>query len=457
MKILFVHQNFPGQYKHLAPAMAALGHDVRALGMTEKVQMPGVQYQRYGSKRGSTQGVHPWVIDFEAKVIRGEACARVASQWRDQGYTPDVICAHPGWGETLLLREAWPQARQLHFVEFYYGAEGRDVGFDSEFPADRFETGCRLAIKNTNNLLNLGLMDWGISPTQWQRSTVPALHQQRISVVHDGIDTAALCPDEAAVLEAVDDQGRSLRLTRQDPVITFVNRNLEPSRGYHRFMRALPKVLKEHPTARVLIIGGDGVSYGAAPNQGSWKQIYLDEVAQQIDRERLHFLGRVPYGTYVQALRISSAHVYLTYPFVLSWSLIEAMSLGAPIIASDTAPVTEVVEHGRNGWLVDFFDAEALAGRILGCLADPAAQAPLRAAARATAVSRYDLQTVCLPAQRALVECIARGETPSAMASIEASAAPTPPLPASAKPVGNAPKASGKNKSKKNPVVNHRA
>lgn len=340
----------------------------------------------------------------------------MARQWRDQGYTPDVICAHPGWGETLLLREVWPQARQLHFVEFFYGAEERDVGFDPEFPTDPFETRCRLAIKNTNNLLNLGLMDWGVSPTRWQRSTVPLQHQQRISVIHDGIDTAVLTPNEATVLETADDQGRALRLTRQDPVITFVNRNLEPSRGYHRFMRALPRVLKEHPTARVLIIGGDGVSYGAAPGQGSWKQIYLDEVAAQIDRERVHFLGRVPYGTFVQALRISRAHVYLSYPFVLSWSLIEAMSLGAPIIASRTAPVAEVVEHGRNGWLVDFFDADALAECILSCLANPAAQLPLRLAARETAVSRYDLQTVCLPAQRALVESLARGEMPAVVA-----------------------------------------
>ncbi|BDI03639.1 glycosyltransferase [Sphaerotilus microaerophilus] len=417
MKLLFVHQNFPGQYKHLAPALAAQGHEVRALGMTERVDLPGVQYQRYGTRRASTKGLHPWVVDFEAKVIRGEACAQAARRLRESGFVPDLICVHPGWGEALLLREVWPEARQLHYVEFFYGTQGRDVGFDPEFPlTDAFEAGCRLSIKNTNNLLNLGLMDWGISPTQWQRATLPAAQQGRISVIHDGIDTAALCPDEAAVLEVTDDQGRPLRLTRADRVVTFVNRNLEPSRGYHAFMRSLPTLLARDPQVRVLLIGGDGVSYGAAPPAGSWKQIYLDEVAGRIDAQRVHFLGKVPYATYLAALRVSSAHVYLTYPFVLSWSLIEAMSLGAPIIASDTPPVREAIEHGRNGWLVDFFDAEALAERMLTCLADPAGQLPLRATAREDAIRRYDLRSVCLPAQLALVQSVARGERPDGAA-----------------------------------------
>jgi glycosyltransferase involved in cell wall biosynthesis len=417
MKLLFVHQNFPGQYKHLAPALAALGHEVLALGMTEPRPMPGVRWLRYGSRRGSAPGVHPWVVDFEAKVIRAEACARAARKLLEGGFVPDLICAHPGWGEALLLREVWPAARQLHYVEFFYGAEGRDVGFDPEFPAVDFEARCRLHIKNTNNLLNLRGMDWGLSPTGWQRSTVPAQDRARISVIHDGIDTAALCPLEAAVLDTQDDQGRALRLTRADRVVTFVNRNLEPSRGYHAFMRSLPTLLARDPQVRVVVIGGDGVSYGAAPPSGSWKQIYLDEVADRIDRERVHFLGKVPYDTYVAALRVSSAHVYLTYPFVLSWSLIEAMSLGAPIIASDTPPVREAIEHGRNGWLVDFFDHEALAERVLACLADPAAQVPLRAAARQDAVARYDLRRVCLPAQVALVQMLARGDSPATLSA----------------------------------------
>ena len=414
MKILFVHQNFPGQYRHLAPAMAAQGHEVVALGMTEPAGLPGVRQLRYRASRSSTAGIHPWVVDYEAKVIRAEACARAAEALRQQGFTPDLICAHPGWGEALLLREVWPTARQLHYVEFFYGAEGRDVGFDPEFGGVDFDARCRLQVKNTNNLLNLAGMDWGLSPTRWQRSTVPDPWRERISVVHDGIDTDRLAPDEAAVLQARDDQVRELRLDRSTPVVTFVNRNLEPCRGYHVFMRALPELLARQPDARVVIIGGDGVSYGAAPQQGSWKAALLQELDGRLDLSRVHFLGRVPYATYLAALRISRAHVYLTYPFVLSWSLIEAMSLGAPIVASDTAPLREVMRHGETGWLVDFFDQQALARQVSDCLSDPAAQQPLRTAARRFAQQHYDLQRVCLPAQQALLEQLARGETPRA-------------------------------------------
>lgn len=406
MKILFVHQNFPGQYKHLAPALARLGHEVRALTMSAQPSTQGVQVHRYGAQRASSKTVHPWVTDFETKVIRGEACARAAEALRQQGYTPDLICVHPGWGESLLLREVWPLARQWHFVEFFYGAEGRDVGFDPEFPAVDFDARCRLSIKNTNNLLNLGLMDAGISPTHWQRSTVPAEFQGRIEVCHDGVDTRQLVPQADARLQLTDLDGQRVSVSRADPVLTFVNRNLEPCRGYHVFMRALPRILAACPQARVLIIGGDGVSYGAAPPGGSHKQVYLDEVAGRIDRSRVHFLGRVPYGTYLQVMRVSRAHVYLTYPFVLSWSMLEAMSLGAVLIASATSPVLEVVQDGVNGRLVDFFDVPGLAQRAIECLERPADFEPLRRAARQTAVARYDLHQVCLPRQLALVEAL---------------------------------------------------
>jgi glycosyltransferase involved in cell wall biosynthesis len=406
MKILFVHQNFPGQYKHLVPALIAQGHEVWALGMTERVSMAGLHYGRYASKRGSTKGIHPWVVDFEAKVIRGEACALAAQRLKDGGFTPDLICAHPGWGEALLLREVWPSVPQLHFVEFFYGATGRDVGFDLEFGDVDFAARCRIEIKNTNNILNLRLMDRGISPTAWQRSTVPQEFQSKIEVIHDGIDTKQLVPDPAARLQLVDEAGQTLDLSRQDEVVTFVNRNLEPCRGYHTFMRALPDLLRRRPHAHVLLIGGDGVSYGSAPKQGSWKQVFLDEVKDDLDLSRVHFLGRVPYATYLTAIRISRAHVYLTYPFVLSWSLLEAMSMGAPIVASSTAPVTEVIEHDINGVLVDFFDVSAWTSAIAALLEDPARAQQLGLKARETVVSQYDLQSVCLPQQLALVQAM---------------------------------------------------
>lgn len=402
LNIVFIHQNFPGQYKHLAPAMVARGHRVVAVGMHQTPNMPGVEFHRYKTQRGTTKGIHPWVIDYEAKVIRAEACANLCQTLKQDGFEPDVICVHPGWGEALLLREVWPAAKQLHFVEFYYGPEGKDVGFDPEFPTTEFAGRCRLNIKNTNNTLNLIEMDAGVSPTHWQRSTVPQRFIEKISVIHDGVKTTQLTPDDAAVLEAKDDRGREIKLSREDEVITFVNRNLEPNRGYHSFMRALPKILQARPNAHVVLIGGDDVSYGARPDSGSWKDKYRAEVADQIDDSRVHFLGKVPYNVYCAAMRISKAHVYLTYPFVLSWSMIEAMSMGAPVIGSATPPVDEVIKHGVNGWLVDFFDYDAIAKQVCDVLSQD--NSDIREAARKTAVENYDLETVCLPAQVKLIE-----------------------------------------------------
>ena len=372
-----------------------------ALGIGGR-NIEGIEYFHYRPKRGTSETTHPWVTDFEAKVIRAEACALACNQLKARGFNPDVICAHPGWGEALLLREVWPEAKQLHFVEFFYGAIGKDVGFDPEFPSPEFSGNCRLRVKNTNNLLNLFDMDRGISPTKWQRSTVPKQFQPQIDVIHDGVDTDQLKPDASAVLIAKNDRNEEIRLTKADRVITFINRNLEPSRGYHQFMRAIPQIQKLNPEVQIVIIGGDGVSYGAAPESGSWKQKYLDEVRENVDLSRVHFLGKVPYNAFISAMQISSAHVYLTYPFVLSWSVLEAMSLGAPVVGSRTPPVEEIIEDGVNGRLVDFFDPEEIA-RVAVEVAN-AANAEIRANARQTIVDQYDLNSICLPKQIALIE-----------------------------------------------------
>ena len=401
MKILFIHQNFPGQFKFLAPALAKAGHEVVAMTM-QKVQpgaWQGVRLVPYTAERGSTPKVHPWVSDFETKVIRGEACFRAALALRAQGFTPDVIVAHHGWGESLFLKDVWPQARLGVYCEFFYHAQGADTGFDPEFPAHDEGEVCRLRLKNLNNLLHFETADAGISPTRWQASTFPEPFRSRITVVHDGIDTNALMPNPQVSLTL----NGQLKLTRDDEVVTFVNRNLEPYRGYHVFMRALPQILAQRPRARVLIVGGDDVSYGARPPDGrKWRDIFAAEVRPRIsdaDWARVHFLGNLAYPAFVALLQLSRVHVYLTYPFVLSWSLLEAMSVGCTIVASDTAPLHEAIEHDVTGRLVDFFDGDALAAQVCELLDDSAAAQRLSAAARRFACSTYDLQSVCLPRQ----------------------------------------------------------
>ncbi len=402
MRILFIHQNFPGQFKYLAPALAAQGHQVVSMTM-QKVnasEWQGVKLLPYTASRGTTPNVHPWVSDFETKTIRGEACFRAALQLKAQGFTPDVIVAHPGWGESLFLKDVWPNAKLGIYCEFFYHAQGADVGFDPEFPARDPGEVCRLRLKNLNNMLHFEIADAGISPTHWQASTFPEPFRSKITVVHDGIDCDAIAPNPDASLTLNPSTGGSIVLTRQDEVITFVNRNLEPYRGYHIFMRALPEILKRHPKSRVLIVGGDNVSYGARPPEGQkWKDIFLDEVKDRLDLSRVHFLGNIPYEHFIPLLQLSTVHVYLTYPFVLSWSLLEAMSVGCAIVAGDTQPLHEAIRHNDTGRVVGFFDVAGLADEVCNLLDNPAERTRLGANARAFARENYDLKTVCLPRQ----------------------------------------------------------
>jgi glycosyltransferase involved in cell wall biosynthesis len=405
MKILIAHQNFPGQFKHLAPALAAQGHQVVA--MSTRTHAPtnwqGVQVIPYQVKRSSGREVHPWVSDFEAKVIRGEAAFRHALGLRQKGLQPDVILAHPGWGESLFLKDVWPQAKLAIYAEYYYRSSGGDVGFDPEFPVRDPGDASRIRVKNINNTLHFELAHAGLSPTQWQASTFPEPFQNKIRVIHDGIDTNLVKPNPQAEFKLPSGQV----LTRNDEVITFVNRNLEPYRGYHVFMRCLPSLLKQRPNAQVVLVGGDQVSYGAAPANGkTWKQIFINEVRSKIshaDWARIHFVGKLAYEHYMALMQVSTVHVYLTYPFVLSWSLLEAMAMGAAIVASDTAPVAEVIEHDVNGKKVPFFDVAAWTQSIVSLLEQPQERQRLGDQARQTVIEKYDLNTVCLPQQLAWV------------------------------------------------------
>lgn len=395
MKILFIHQNFPGQYRALAPAMQRAGHEVMAISARAAPVLGGVKNLGYELRRANAAGQHPWLVTTESGVIRGEAVANVAASLRAQGWEPDVVIGHCGWGEMLFLRQVLPRSRLLSFCEYYYRPEGSDVNFDPEFPSAP-DAAQRCHARNMHLAMSLlGNCDWGISPTGWQASQFPPELRPRIKVIHDGIETDRLTPDHGAWIKLSRD---GLVGRKGDEIVTFVNRNLEPMRGYHQFMRALPEILARRPRARAVIVGGDKVSYGSPPPSGaSYRNIFLDEVKERLDMSRVHFVSQIAYGTLMNLLRVSAAHVYYTYPFVLSWSMLEAMSLGALVIGSATPPVQEVIEHGRNGLLVDFFSPGQLADTVCDVLARPDHHRALRAAARETVVARYDFKTVCLP------------------------------------------------------------
>lgn len=403
MKILFVHQNFPAQFVHLAAALTASSHhEIRALTFNNCPIPKGVIAHGYEIKRTSSKEIHPWLVDFETKTIRGEAAFHAALAMKHSGFYPDIIIAHPGWGESLFLKEVWPQARVAIYCEFYYLLSGGEIDFDSEFRQATVDDACLLRLKNANQDLQLLHATRGLSPTYFQRSVFPETFQNKIDVIHDGINTQVAKPKPNILMHI---NGETFK--KGDEIITFVNRDLEPLRGYHIFMRALPQLLEKRPHARVIIVGGDEVSYGqAAPDGKKWKHIFLDEVRAKLDMSRVYFVGKIPYEYFIQFLQISSVHVYLTYPFVLSWSLLEAMSCGCAIVASNTAPVREVITHNETGRLVDFFEVDNLSAEIIALLDDSASRDRLGKAARQYVIDHYDLHSTCLPKQMAWVHSL---------------------------------------------------
>ena len=396
MRALIIHQNFPGQFVHVARALAddpqnevvAIG-DARTLSKRPAVH-PKIRLMAYDSPEGGSASTHPYLRDHEGHVRRGQVVLRMLMQLKASGWAPDLILAHPGWGEGLFLKDAYPDARVLQYFEYYYDSHGGDVGFDPEFP-DTLDDCARVRVKNATQLISLMGSDLGLSPTQWQKSRFPALLQEKLSVVHEGVDTERVKPDPEAWVQL-----NGHRFKPGDEVVTFVSRNLEPYRGFHTFMRALPHLQALRPKAHVVIVGGDEVSYGRRPPAGTtYRQMYCGHLAQSVDWSRVHFTGRLPYLDYLRVMQVSAAHVYLTVPFVLSWSMLEAMAAGCLVVGSATSPVQEVIMHGENGLLTDFFDPQAIARTVAQALAEP--PPGLREAARRTVVERYDLHSVCLP------------------------------------------------------------
>jgi glycosyltransferase involved in cell wall biosynthesis len=407
MKILFVHQNFPGQYLHLARHLGATpGNQVIFITQRSDVSLPGVGNVVYQPMRAVTPGIHHYLAETEAGVLNAQNVARVALDLKQQGFVPDIMLGHNGWGELWFLKDVYPDVPLIGYFEFFYQRYGADVGFHPNDPTI-FDTAPRLRTKNLGNLLALHSVDAGQCPTLWQKSLYPVEYQSKIRVVHEGINTCEVAPNPLARFKI---SSSNLELSASDEVITFVARNLEPYRGFPEFMRSLPDILARRPNARVLVVGGDETSYGPAPENGqTYRQLLVNELNGSIDLDRVHFLGKVPYPQFIEVLQISTVHVYLTYPFVLSWSMLEAMSAGCLVIGSRTAPVEEVIVDGQNGVLVDFFDQIALAETVVDALTHRQSYVAIREAARRTIIERFDLQTICLPAQLTMLDEVIRG------------------------------------------------
>ena len=406
--IIFIHQNFPAQFKHLAPLLAKNNnYNVHSISLIDE-SSEGVIHHKYSLEQTTSETVHPLAQEFEAKIIRASSLSKLAYIMKSEGIMADLIIGHPGWGETLFIKNVWPDSKLLSYMEFFYYSKNSDVDFDSEFPNDESFLSNKLTARNAPILSDLYNADKIITPTNFQASHAPEYFKKKLVVLHEGIATNRLQRNDNLRIQINEHV-----LTSNDKIVLFVARNLEPYRGYHSFIRSIPDVLKKHPDSYISIVGGHDVSYGKKPPKGeSFKEIFQNEVRESISDKKLRdlfdkrvlFLGYLEYESLVKMIQISTLHVYLTYPFVLSWSFLESMSCESIIIASDTEPVREVINDKKNGLLVDFFNYEEISKNIINILDDREKFKHLGKNARDFIIKNYDLEKVILPKYLKLIK-----------------------------------------------------
>ena len=403
MRLLFLHNNFPGQYARIIKHLTGRkGIDILAVSRAGNRQPSPVRRIDYEPHRSVCEQVHPALRYTEEAVIRGQAVYKALAPTRAKGWRPDLMLAHSGFGDGLFLKDLWPDARYMPYLEWYYRAYGSDASFFDEGAKDP-NVELRIRMKNTAILQDLAAMDWGQSPTRYQKWQFPSVFHERMSVLHDGVDTDYFTPDPR---ETFTIGSRIFR--RGDPLVTYIARGMEPYRGFPQFIEAVVLLQQMHAGVHVVVIGEDRIAYGPK-DKASYKQWALEAFSP--DLARLHFLGRQPLSVLRQVLRVSAAHVYLTVPFVLSWSMMEAMAAGALIVGSDTEPVREVVDDGRTGLLVPFFEPRRLAERLLEAIAAPERFEDIRRRGRALMLERYDQRELCARYVR-LIEAVATGGRP---------------------------------------------
>lgn len=413
MRLLFIHQNLPGQYRNIISSLANSNkYEIACIGESHNILrwegIKGVRLHGY-TPSVKREGAHRYVLGFENHILRGQAVAVTATELKKSGFIPDVTCVHSGWGEGLYLKDVFPETKVLMYCEFYYNLRDSDFTFGMKREPSLEESGF-LRTRNATQALSFMSADHGISPTLWQKSCYPPPISDRISVVHEGIATEKIRPNPAAYLTL----SSGITLRAGDKIVTFINRNLEPYRGFHIFMKAIPQIQKQHPDAHFLIVGADGRGYGkVAPAGTTYRSLYCNEMKDKIDWSKIHFMGTVPHANLITLYQISAAHVYLTYPFVLSWSALEAMSAECLMIGSKTAPVEEVITHEKNGLLVDFFSPEEVANTVSIALSKGEKIENIRKQARRTIQENFDFNSVCLPKQIQIISALADGSLKS--------------------------------------------
>jgi len=391
MNILFIHRSFPAQFRHIALELAKNPLNmVIYITTDETMQVRGITKLIYKPNREVPEDCHPYLRVFEEAIIHGQAVADLLLAMRNKGIKPDIIFGHT-WGTTLFVKEIFPDVPLLCYFEWFGQSEGADIGFDGRLTNENQKAHIRC--NNTYLLQDLCNCDAGISPTEWQKSRFPKEFHHKIKVLHDGVNTDICKPDENATFTVKD---MNLTLSAKDEVITYATRGMEPYRGFPEFMKAVEKLLIRRPNAHFVIGGEDTVYYGPKLEKGTFKELMLKNL--KIDMKRVHFVGALPFNEYVSLLQISSVHVYPTFPFVLSWSLLDAMAVGCCIVASSTQPVLEVIEDKVNGLLYDFYNIEQMVEKVVYALNSQDKMEEVRNNAIKTITENYALKDI-LPKQ----------------------------------------------------------
>ena len=398
MKLLFIHHTIPGQFKFL---LGHYGQDeanevVFLCHQSPQVTFKGVRVIQC-TPQPMAEGSNPIIHEFTQGAQRATAFAQSCAQLKESGFVPDVVIAHSGWGDGFFVKAVFPDVPLLNYMEFFFHEKGRNLNYEIEDitnPTDR----AKLIAKNAPHLLNFHNADWCITPTLWQRSVHPDYMHSKMTVLHEGVNTDICAPMEREVITLPN--GLTLH-PQQDEIITHVESNFDHYRGFHKFLDAAEIIQSRRPNAHIIVAGRHGAGYGNNWPDGRNSQQILE--AASLDNSRIHFVGTLDYAHYLKLLQSSSAHIYMTYPYVLSWSFMEAMSVGCPLVCSKTPPIEEMVSDSENCRMFDFFDPSSLADAVDAMLDDRDAAKALGLNARKVICDHYDINDI-LPLYTALIE-----------------------------------------------------
>lgn len=407
MHVLFSHTNFPGQFGRFGAWLATRGWQVTfATGRREARPPQGTSMFHFEDVKAGAEQTHRHARPLDRALCTAESFAAAAINAKRHGVEPDIVVAHSGWGAGTYAKAVWPKAAFVPYVEWWYQYPRVDTHPDDPPDRDPVALRARDLARNAPMLLDLTAADAALCPTHFQAAQFPARIRETLTVLHDGIDAVEMAPDGAARAALIAAMG----LPQDAEIVTYATRGMEPYRGFPEFMTAIARLQKTRPHLHAVIAGSDRVAYGRPLPEGeSWKARMLDEL--DLDEARLHFTGLLPHSEYRRLLQASDLHVYLTIPFVLSWSMIEAMSVGCSLVLSDAEPVREALGSSGGAMLVDHHDVGALARAIETGLTEPQAAQARRQAARQRVLDAYAQESIW-PMRERFLRDLAAAERP---------------------------------------------